>query len=64
MFRSFSYRFHSFWENPILFVTEAGLAIDLLSLHSGNEAFFARTREPRDCAEAYLGYVAQANPAG
>ena len=29
---------------------------------SGNEKFYARSRQSRDCAEAYIWYVAQAIP--
>ena len=33
-----------------------------VSFQFRNEQFFARSRKSRDCAEAYIGYVAQAIP--
>ena len=33
-----------------------------VSFQFRNEEFFARSRKARDCAEAYIGYVAQAIP--
>jgi hypothetical protein len=33
-----------------------------VSFQFRNEEFFARSRESRDCAEAYIWYVAQAIP--
>ncbi len=33
-----------------------------VSFQFRNEEFFARSRKSRDCAEAYIGYVAQAKP--
>jgi hypothetical protein len=33
-----------------------------VSFQFRNEQFFASSRKSRDCAEAYIGYVAQASP--